>query len=127
MTFFFDNNIGQFIVSGLRGFGEDVCHLTDYFAPDTPDEVWLTFVGQQGMFLVTRDKRIRRRPLELDSLKRNRVGAFILIGKQMGRWDQIEQIICAWPNIKDAAASASPPFAFRVNRFGSKVERLPLI
>ena len=56
MTFFFDNNIGRFIAKGLQGFGEDVIHLTDHFPPDASDEERLRFVGEQGLFLVTRDK-----------------------------------------------------------------------
>jgi len=126
MTFFFDNNIGQFMVLGLRGFGEDVYHLTDHFPPDTRDEVWLRFVGDQRMALVTRDKRIRRRPLEVDAIKRHNVGAFILVGKQMGKWAQIEQVIHAWQKMTEAASSTPTPFAFRVNRSGGKLERLPL-
>ena len=126
MTFFFDNNIGDFMVHGLRGFGEDVCHLTEHFPAETPDQTWLTFIGQKGMFLVTRDKRIRRRPRELDALKRHKVGAFFLVGKAMGRWAQVEQIVRAWPKIKDAAASTTPPFAFRVDRHGNGLEQLPI-
>jgi hypothetical protein len=126
MKFFFDNNIGDFMVFGLRGFGENVCHLTEHFAADTADEAWLEFVGQNEFFLLTRDKRIRRRPLELDSLKRHRVGAFILVGKQMGRWAQIEQVVHAWPKILETAASTSPPFAFRVDRYGSSLSKLSL-
>jgi len=126
MTFFFDNNLGQFLVQGLSGFGEDVCHLTEHFQEDTPDEEWLRFIGKHRMLLVTRDQKIRKRPIELEALKRHRVGAFFLGGKAMGRWDQIRQIIRAWPGIKDAANKTQCPFAFKVNRSGSKVERLSL-
>lgn len=126
MTFFFDNNIGLFIVQGLRAFGEDVTHLTEHFTPNAKDEDWLKFIGQNGMFLVTRDKRIRRRPLELDALRRNKVGAFVLVGKEMDRWSQIEQVVRAWPKIREASAATPLPFAFRVNRFGSRLDKLPL-
>ncbi len=126
MRFFFDNNIGPNIPKGLCAFGEEACHLVDHFDPDTPDEVWLEFVGRQGMCLVTRDDKIRRRPAELEALRRHNVGAFFLAGKKMGRWDQIRQIIRAWTLMKDAASKTRPPYAFRVNASGSKVVRLEL-
>jgi len=126
MTFFFDTNIGDFMVHGLRGFGEDVSHLTEHFAPDTVDSVWLEFIGKSGMFLITRDKRIRRRPAELAALKRFRVGAFFLIGKEMGKWAQIEQVVHAWPRIKDAATRTAVPFAYRVDRYGANVLQVQL-
>ncbi len=126
MTFFFDNNIGSFVAEGLHAFGEDVCHITEHFPVDTADEVWLEFVGRKGMCLVTRDRMIRRRPIELEALRRHRVGAFFLAGKRMGKWDQIRQIIRAWSMMKETASRTRPPFAFRVNPSGSKVERLPL-
>jgi hypothetical protein len=126
MTFFFDNNIGPSLAAGLHAFGEDVCHLTDHLPPDTTDEVWLGFVGQRGMFLVTRDMMIRKRPSQLEALKRHNVGAFFLVGKKMGKWDQIRQIIHAWPAIKETASKTRPPFAFLVRRAGNKIVRLPL-
>lgn len=126
MTFFFDNNLGDYLVKGLRGFGEDVSHLIEHFPADTPDEEWLEFVGTEEMFLLTRDQKIRKRPMELAALKRHKVGAFFLGGKAMGRWDQIKQIIRAWPRIKETANSTNRPFACRVNRSGSKIDKLPL-
>ncbi len=126
MTFFFDNNLGQFLVKGLKGFGEDVVHLTKYFQADTSDEVWLEFIGKNGMFLITRDKKIRKRPLELEALKRYKVGAFFLGGKTMGRWDQIKQIIRAWSKIREIAGKTRLPFAYNVTRSGNKVVRLSL-
>jgi hypothetical protein len=126
MTFFFDNNLGQFLVRGLEGFGEDVVHITEHFQGDESDEVWLEFVGKKGMFLITRDQKIRKRPIELEALKRFRVGAFFLGGKAMGRWDQIKQIIRAWPKIKEISNKTRRPFAYNVNRSGSKLVRLTL-
>lgn len=123
---FFDNNTGAFLARGLCAFGEDTCHLTEHFPPNTQDEVWLQFIGQKGMFLITRDKMIRRRPNQLQALRRHSVGAFFLLGKNLDRWGQIRQIIQAWPHIKDAASKSRPPFAFSVSSSGTKVERLPL-
>jgi len=33
MRFFIDNNLGPQLAAGMKGFGEDVVHLTDYVDP----------------------------------------------------------------------------------------------
>ena len=126
MTFLFDNNLSPYLVKGLKGFGEDVTHLTKHFPADTPDEKWLEYIGKHGIFLITRDKRIRYRPLELKVLKRYKVGAFFLIGKGMNKWAQIKQIIGVWPKIKEITDKLGGPFAYSVNRSGSRVVRITL-
>ena len=126
MRYFFDNNLGKNLALGLRGFGEDTLHLTEKFDEKTPDEEWLKFIGTEGYFLFTTDKRIRRRPLEKKALLDHNVGAFFLGGKNMSRWNYIRQIINAWHKIEEAAKKEKKPFAFRVTRSGSNLERINL-
>ena len=98
----------------------------DHFAAGTPDEIWLEVIGQRGWFLITTDKHIRRRPLERDALKKYKVGAFFLLGKKMGRWDRIRQVVRVWHKILDKAVSDRPPFAYQIDRHGTDITRLPI-
>ena len=125
MKCFFDENLGIQLVRGLRGFGEDIVHLTEIFDPGKPDVEWLPYVAQNGYVLFTVDKRIRRRPLERAIIIEYKVGAFFLAGKEMSRWNYIRQIIRAWHKIENAAKD-EPPFLYQVTRSGSDVENLPL-
>ena len=124
--FIFDENISVHIVAGMREFGENVQHLTEHFAQGTADEDWLVEVGKRGWFLVTRDRKIRRRPAQLDALRRNAVGAFFLGGKDLDRCRQITQLVRAWPRIKQHAQREVRPFAFNVNQSGTKLGRVNL-
>jgi hypothetical protein len=38
------------------------------FAQDTPDEEWLTRAGYEGWVVLTKDKLIRKRPIEREAL-----------------------------------------------------------
>lgn len=125
MKFFFDENLGKEITLGLRGFGVETLHLTEMFPSGTADEDWLPYVAENGYFLITRDKMIRRRPQQLAIIKEKGIGTFFLAGKTMGRWDFIRQIIRAWYKILEAAKD-NPPFAYQVNRSGTKVTKLLL-
>ena len=126
MRFFVDNNLGENLARGMKGFGEDVVHLKEFFAPDTDDPVWLARIGAEGWFLITRDLRVRKRPGELQAIKQHQVGAFFLGGKNRTRCELIQQIVRNWPRLKDLAAGKNPPFAYRIPPSGSKIDELPL-
>ena len=126
MTFFFDNNLSPAVVRGLRGFGEDVRHLTELFTPNTPDVEWLKRIGNENWILVTRDERVRRNPAELNAFKRYNVRAFFLGGKNRTRCDMIQQIVRNWPRMKEFANRLRPPFAFRIPPSGTKFSKLTL-
>ena len=110
----------------MRAFGEPVDHLQDHFPQDAPDTEWLEYIGQEGFFLITRDDRIRRNPLEMNALKNHSVGAFFLGGKNRGRWDLVQQLIRNWEQMVEVAKKTPKPFAFRVPPSGAKFDRLPL-
>jgi len=126
VNFFIDNNLGEELALGLRGFGEAVIHLKESYPEDTPDEVWLEDIGNKGYFLITRDKRIRYNPLENRTLRTYKIGAFFLQGKQRSRCDLILQLVRNWPRIKEFALSNrnKRPFAFRVPPNGTKIDRI---
>jgi predicted nuclease of predicted toxin-antitoxin system len=126
MRFFFDNNLSYRLVDGLKAFGEDVVHLTEYFSADEKDTVWLEYIGQNGWVLITRDEKIRWNPAELAAFRRNRVGAFFLGGKNKSGWDLIQQIIRVWPTINDYAEHTNKPYAFRIPPNGTKFTKMDL-
>ncbi len=124
MKCFFDENLGKQLACGLRGFGEDAVHLTDVFAPGTPDEEWLPYVGTNGYVLFTVDKRIRRRPLQQALIREYKVGAFFLMGKSMSRWNYIRQVVMAWEKIEQTAKREPPPFVYQINPYGTKINKI---
>jgi len=126
MKFFIDNNLGPQLAEGMKGFGEDVTHLIDQFPPETEDAVWLPVIGKNSQFLVTRDLKIRKRPLEIGALRSNNVGAFFLGGKNRSRCELIQQLVRNWPRIKELARKTKRPFAFRIPPSGSKIDPIPL-
>jgi len=126
MKFIFDENLSPNLVRGLKEFGEDVEHITEIVKQGTPDKEWLRIVGENGWYLITRDKRIRQRPIEKDALKIFAVGAFFLQGKEMSRWEIIRQVIMSWHRIKEKAENTNAPFAYQITRAGKSIEKIPL-
>lgn len=124
MKFFFDNNISESLVQGMKAFGEDVMHLREQFKQETSDEEWLKYIGENGMFLITRDQNIRWNPAERAALHRHKVGAFFLGGKNLNRCRLIQQIVRNWPKVKQLSGNCSPPFAFQISSKGTEITKI---
>ena len=124
--FFFDANLSATLVKGMRGFGEECCHLSDHFEKGALDTEWPPEIGTRGWLLVTRDLAIRRNPAELSALTRYGVGAFFIGGKKQTRCDLVEQVVRNWRTMKQLAHDTARPFAFRVPPKGGRLKRLTL-
>jgi hypothetical protein len=59
----------------------------------SPDDVWLRIVGKNNWIVLMRDQRVRRRRLEIETLKAHRVAAFAFTGGQETA-QQTAQTIC---------------------------------
>jgi hypothetical protein len=126
MRFFIDNNLSEHLAAGMAGLREDVVHLKGFFEEDEDDDVWLADIGERGWFLITRDERVRHRPIELEAIREHGVGAFFLGGKNRSRCELIQQLVRHWPRLKDLANRTKRPFAFRIPPSGTKIGKLPL-
>ena len=118
MRFFFDNNLSHRLAEGMKAFGENVEHLRDRFPPDISDEVWLKYVGQQDMVLLTKDIKIIRQPATLSLMRKYRIRAFFLKAKNLNHCQIIQLIVRNWSLIKEEAQKASRPCAYRIPRKG---------
>lgn len=126
MKFFIDNNLSAKLAAGMKGFGEEVVHLTEVFPGDTDDEEWLRFVGDNGWVVITRDERIRRRKAQREALRDHKVGAIFLGGKSRGRCDLIQQLVRNWDKIKEVATARERPFAVRIRPNGRQFDTIDL-
>lgn len=126
MKFFIDNNLSPRLAAGMQAFGEDVEHLRDSFPPDAEDVAWLKYVGAKRLFLLTRDEHLRFRPFELASLKKYKVGAFFLGGKNRTHCELVRQLVRHWHRIKESAQKERRPFAIRIPPSGTKFVKIPL-
>jgi hypothetical protein len=89
------------------------------FAQDTPDEEWLTRAGQEGWVVLTKDKLIRKRPIERHALVAAHVRAFVFTGGNMSGVEMAESIVAAIPRILKIIATTEPPFIARITGSGA--------
>jgi hypothetical protein len=79
-VFFIDRSLGvEPVRTALIAAGLKVEIHDDHFKRDEDDRVWLSEVGQRGWVVLTKDQRLRYRPLEIAALRASGARVFILV------------------------------------------------
>ena len=79
-VFFTDRDLGKSFPSILKQAQIPIEIHSNHFSDNTKDEEWLTAIGEKRWFVLTRDKRIRYRSIELTAVKNSGIGMFVLVG-----------------------------------------------
>ncbi len=121
-TLFLDRSLGKKIVAeALRAVGVKVEVHDDHFAPDAPDEAWLSAIGAKGWVVLTKDERIRFRTIEREALMNARVRAFVLTAGKMDGASMAALFVKALPKITKLSARHAPPFIATISKTGAVV------
>lgn len=124
LVFFVDESLdNQIVVEALREAGASVKRLTEIFPRGTDDQVWLQHAGRQGWIVLTRDKRIRYRQLELGALQAARVRAFVFTGGNVTMKETAEILSRALPKIGGICTAEAGPFIYHIGS-GAKPIRM---
>jgi hypothetical protein len=91
----------------------------------TGDATWLRRAGDEGWIVLMRDQRVRYRRLELESLMRAGVGAFVFTGGQATARQVVDVVTAALSKIIDLSISEPKPFIYTLTP-GGRLSRLAL-
>ena len=120
LTFLFDENISQLIVDALKALGKPAAYLTDILPRGTDDIALFSRLGELNWFLVTQDKKIKRKKHELEALRRAGIGAFIFTGRAERDLDSMMMLVLKHFNeIQRLATETARPFIFGISDKGS--------
>ena len=126
-TFFIDECLGGHHLSAvLRKEGVDVRLARSEFPAGTRDADWLPIVGKRGWIVLTKDRHIRRRELELQALVNARVRAFVLTAADLTGPEQAAVFVRALPKmLRICQASKGPLIGAVGNKGGVALLKLP--
>lgn len=100
--------------SALRAAGH-ACELhDDKFDQHTEDETGLTAVSARQLVVLTKDERIRYRPLELKALKSAKLRVFIVICGNVRGSETADILVKAMPRILKVIENQKGPFIYYV-------------
>ncbi len=87
------------------------------FDRDTPDEIWLPFVGDSGWCAIVRDRRIRYRRSERATMERHRVRAVaVVVDRNLTIAEHTDLLRGNWARIE--ATLARPPAFYHLTASG---------
>jgi len=126
VKFLIDENISKKVALALRALDEDVHHVTELLHEGAKDEDVLRFAGENDMYIITRDERIRYKPNEKAAIRDHGMGVFLLAGKNKSALELARQLIWNWEKIKGCAQQTHRPFIRRIRSRGERIEEVPL-
>lgn len=86
------------------------------------DTTWLPIVGSTGLVVLTRDKRIRTRPVERETLLDHGVRAcFLTSGGNLDLFTQLRLWLRYWDDIEAFADTRPGPWLASVTRIGVRI------
>lgn len=118
---FVDRSLGRLVAERLRAAGATVEHHDDHFAENTPDVDWIAEVGRRRWVVLTKDKRIRRNPLERRAVAAAELRLFSLSGGNMTGAQMAEVFEANLARIEQFTRRTPPPFAALVSASGVRI------
>lgn len=98
----------------LRSAGFECEIHDDHFDQHTEDAVWLNAVADRKWVVITKDERIRYRPLEIRALELARLRTFIMICGNVRGSDTAAILVNAMPGILKVIGNRAGPFIYYV-------------
>lgn len=96
----------------------------DHFAENEEDPNWLAAVGENKWIVLTKDKWIRRRPLEKQALLSAGLCVFVLTSGNMTGDEMAQAFVKNLSKIRRLIKKQPPPFIAAVT--GTDVQLLPV-
>jgi len=88
----------------------------DNFKRDEEDRVWLKSVGERGWVVLTKDQRLRYRPLEKAALRSSNARVFVLTAGNLRRSEIAAVFVSALPQIFKILRSRPGPFVASISK-----------
>lgn len=114
----------RLVVRALQDAGANLRLHSEHFDDDEDDQVWLPEAARRGWVILTRDKRIRRRPIEKQALMGSGARAFVLSSGNMRGQEMADLLVANLHKIERVVLNTNPPFVAVVTRTAVQVVEL---
>jgi hypothetical protein len=112
LRFFVDESalgVGKALAIARR----DVVHPGHRLLQEVPlgalDPDWMPIVASRGLAVISRDRRIRTKPAELEAFRNHSLRAFWIAGKRdLSTWDTLVRLVRRWDDIEEALRVRGP-------------------
>jgi predicted nuclease of predicted toxin-antitoxin system len=116
--FFIDRCLGKKLADSLRNAEAIVEIHDDHFSQDINDEDWLRIVGERNWVVLTKDKKIASRPLELLAVAQGNVRLFAFVDGDVSGVVVAQAFVNALENMQRFIRGNQAPFIAKVYQSG---------
>jgi len=126
LTFYFDRNFGKRLPESIRAaqprnFAVEYHHDPKNkfkFKQDTPDDVWLPAVANEGWIIFSHDRKFHTLLPERSAVKQYKAACFYLPGANSETWDKLRYFARAYEGIVNRVKVIKKPFIFEISTIG---------
>ena len=119
-VFFIDRCLGNHDVpQALRNAGMLVEIHSDHFDQDTADAVWIKEVGKRGWAIITKDRQVTSRQIEVVALLHSGQPTFVLTSRNVTSTENIKSILAAKDEMLGCIRTITPPFVATISAAGA--------
>lgn len=93
----------------------------DHLPLNAPDEQWIALVGRKRWVALTKDKNIRFRSPELESIKKHAARIVVVRAKNATGPQIAQPVLKGRKQIARFASRNTPPFVARIDRGGNGI------
>ena len=116
--FFIDRCLGTKLADSLRNVGARVEIHDDHFSQNSYDKDWLRIVGERNWVVLTKDKKIASRLLELLAVAEGNVRLFVLVDGNVSRDVMAQAFVNALEKMQKFIRGNQAPFIAKVYQSG---------
>jgi hypothetical protein len=105
----------------LAAARKDTIHVGHPLIPECPygalDTEWIPAVAARGLVVITRDKKLRSKPVEVRALWDHGLRVFNIGGKKdLPTWDWLARVVRHWPRMEEIIRERGPgPWIYMLN------------
>ena len=121
LTFYFDRTFGTRLpkaLASMRPPARIKWHQDQGFAPEMPDDEWLSVVGPRQWVVLSQDRKFHVRENEAAAIKQHSVRCFYLPCASESRWVSLCHFVRWHVKIGEKANSEAPPFIYELKSSG---------
>ncbi|MEM8814465.1 MAG: DUF5615 family PIN-like protein [Pseudomonadota bacterium] len=119
VVLYLDRNLGKHVIAEtLRAAGHSVEIHDDHLPINAPDEDGIALVARKGWLAITKDKNIRYRFAEIETIKESRAKVLVVRAKNATGREIADLFINAMSTIQKFAQTVAAPFVCGVDRSG---------
>jgi len=118
-TFFLDRCLGAYdLPELLRAAGLSIEIHKDHFNSDIDDAGWISETGKRGWAIITKDRRVKSRQIEVIALLRSGQPAFVLSSGNTTASENAQAILAALEDMLGCIRRHQPPFVAQITKAG---------